>query len=258
MCACLPRAASDMNLAFYAKLALLAIAAVHVALFVTDAALLYSSDAVWHGAYAPLPPGARGSTSYARVIAPSISADACGAAQHQQEGAVPRAWAHGLPMPPPTERDMCLYRRVSVTADEPADPRGMHVFSSGTPYFLLATLQAVMASHLLWSAAPFATLFGKDSAVFTTVADVALALLLLLVWLVLSFASQKHLHVVYNNVLVSVAVLGFAAFLEVSWSWREAMVGGDNGGGEGNSKDDEDKAPSPLFLDPRSYRGTQT
>ena len=220
--------------------AMIAFAGAHFVVLVVYIILLASKGAVWHWSYTETVPSVNeqysyfagshgdGSTvveygrafkkrTYDRVIAREHSAAVCNPTSLTAPLETSEAWNTMLYS---REHDMCLFKQVTHVMDRPSDPRDLSVFASGSPFFLLATMQVLVFSHLHWSASPL-TQFGISGWV-----DLVIACALPLVWLVISFALQMELTVVYNNMLLVVLTTSLVVALEVVWTMQSAAARG--------------------------------
>ncbi len=205
---------------------MLALTSAHLVVWIIYFALLPAKGAVWHCSYIDTVPSVNDidtvggvvsfkKRAYSRLVAPEHTAAVCATAAPVVSES--DAWQQRLYS---REHDMCVFKQVTAVMDRPADPRDLSILASGTPYFLLITAQALVLSHMYWSASPLVAFGTMPRSLWP--ADLVVSSVLPLVWLVVSFAVQMRLTIVYNNMLIAVIASCVVVVLEVCWTVQSA------------------------------------
>lgn len=131
-------------------------------------------------------------------------------------------------------RDICRFKKVSPEWANAADPRSLHLLSSGTPQYLFVTVQIIVFASLLSTSSvlknifswpgesPGTDRFGGWSAkrVYRPI-DQLVAAVLLILWVTLSFILQSRFVIVYNNLFLVVVQVTLQISGYFIWSWKK-------------------------------------
>eukprot|EP00961_Rhodomonas_salina_P232130 3136186-Rhodomonas_salina.3 len=160
---------------------------------------------------------------FSRIVPDLLRQQACplvlSKAEPDKFGSLPEPYAT-------TQMAMCRFGRVSEVRDQAGSPYSMSVMKTATPLFLLATVQVAIFSHLFWTTGPIKMMAARSGWVRVLWPwDLMVAWLILVIWVALTLLVHKERRVVYNNVVLAVAVAVLTALLQLFWSWRSAGAG---------------------------------
>lgn len=119
----------------------------------------------------------------------------------------------------------CHFNKYSEIMDIPSDPRDLSMFASGTPYFMLSTVQVLFLAYSLWAFAPVKFVTIRCGMKPKWPIDLVVALVVLGGWCAVTFLMQKTEKIVYNNVLLAVVMAFYSGLMMTFWSWRNVGHG---------------------------------
>eukprot|EP00961_Rhodomonas_salina_P138396 1861441-Rhodomonas_salina.6 len=119
------------------------------------------------------------------------------------------------------EYRICKFSHVSNTWSTEADPRGLHVLSSGTPVFMLVSVQIVIFANLIWSSGFFKWSFSYNRPWIMNPLDMIIAWVVMIGWFCMSFFIQKSHLIVYNNIMLVGMLVLTTTVSQMVWSWRK-------------------------------------